>query len=162
MAPDPEAEAEAEAQLARHADRLADAVDVVLPGWVERSVGRRLPSVSPAVRRAAEDAGRRAGAEIGGAVRALLATDVDAQRGNPLALLRRAVRYPTEVLLEAGAPAVARDEYSMERFPDDDYDLTPATWSDIDPSLQELGLTWGAAKAYVHKARHRPSGGGGT
>ncbi len=48
-----------------------------------------------------------------------------------------------------------RDKFSTERFPDDDYDLTPATWSDLDPSLLDLGITWGAAKAFVHKQRHR-------
>jgi hypothetical protein len=51
---------------------------------------------------------------------------------------------------------VERDKFSRERFPDDVYDLTPATWSDVDPALQELGITWGAAKAFVHKLRHKP------
>lgn len=115
----------------------------------------RLSTLTPAIRAAAREAGRRAGDEVGGAVRVLLETDVDQQRGNPLALLRRAVRYPTEVLHEAGAPIVERDKFSRERFPDDDYDLTPANWSDLHPSLQELGLTWGAVKAFVHKQRHR-------
>jgi hypothetical protein len=36
-----------------------------------------------------------------------------------LALLRTAVRYPTEVLRAAGAPAVERAKFSRERFPDD-------------------------------------------
>ena len=76
--------------------------------------------------------------------------------GNPLALLRTAVRYPTKVLHDAGAPVVERDKFSRERFPDDDYDLTPANWSDIDPSLLDLGIAWGAAKAFEHKQRHRP------
>ena len=70
-------------------------------------------------------------------------------------MLRDAVRYPTEVLRAAGAPAVDRDRFSTDRFPDDDYDLTPATWSDIDPSLLDLGIAWGAAKAFVHRQRHR-------
>ena len=115
----------------------------------------RLSTPTPATRAAAREAGQRAREEIGGAVRTLLFADVDEQRGNPLALLRRAVRYPTEVLHAAGAPVVERDKFSRERFPDDDYDLTPANWSDVHPSLQDLGLTWGAAKAFVHKQRHR-------
>jgi hypothetical protein len=105
---------------------------------------------------AAKRAGEAARDDVGAAVRALLETDVDAQRGNPLALLRTATRYPNDVLRMAGAPAVERDKFSRERFPDDDYDLTPATWADIDPSLTELGIAWGAAKAFVHKNRHRP------
>ena len=120
-----------------------------------RCVASRLSTLTPAIRASAREAGQRARDEVGGAVRTLLRTDVDAQRGNPLALLRQAVRYPTEVLHAAGAPIVERDKFSRERFPDDDYDLTPANWSDLDPSLQELGLTWGAAKAFVHKQRHR-------
>lgn len=31
----------------------------------------------------------------------------------------------------------------------------PAAFTDIDPSLHELGLAWGAAKAHVHIRRHR-------
>lgn len=141
--------------LAEHATALADAIDAVLPGWVVRSVRKHLTTYPHHVRDAAVAAGERARVEVGGRIRELLLADVDAQRGNPLALLRTAVRYPTEVLHLAGAPVVERDKFSRERFPDDDYDLTPATWTDVDPSLQELGLTWGAAKAFVHKHRHR-------
>ena len=41
-------------------------------------------------------------------------------------------------------------------FPDDDYDLSPATFADVDPRLTEPGLAWGAAKAFTHLQRHRP------
>ena len=139
-----------------HARALADAIDAVLPAWVERCVRARLGSVPRDVAAAAEEAGQRARREVGAAVRDLVLRDVDEQRGNPLALLRTAVRYPTEVLHGAGAPIVERDKFSRERFPDDVYDLTPANWSDVDPSLQELGIAWGAAKAFEHKQRHRP------
>lgn len=142
--------------LAEHAVALADAIDAVLPGWVERSVRSRLSTVPRHIAAAAREAGEQARRDVGGAVRELVLRDVDEQRGNPLALLRTAVRYPTDVLREAGAPIVERDKFSRERFPDDDYDLTPANWSDIHPSLQELGITWGAAKAFEHKQRHRP------
>jgi hypothetical protein len=141
--------------LEEQARALADRIDAVLPDWVERCVLDRLHGPVPDhVVDAARVAGEQARLEVGAAVRRLLEADVDEQRGNPLDLLRRAVRYPTEVLRDAGAPAVDRDRFSLERFPDDDYDLTPATWSDIDPSLLELGIAWGAAKAWVHKQRH--------
>jgi hypothetical protein len=141
--------------LEEHALALADAIDAVLPKWVDRSVRRRLSPLPPGVATLAKEAGARAVADVGGPVRELLLRDVDDQKGNPLALLRRAVRFPTEVLRTAGAPIVERDKFSRERFPDDDYDLTPANWSDVDPTLVELGITWGAAKAFVHKNRHR-------
>ena len=142
--------------LEEHAVALADAIDDVLPAWVERCVRSRLTTVPRHVAAAAKEAGERARVDVGGAVRELLLRDVDDQRGNPLALLRGAVRYPTEVLFAAGAPIVERDKFSRERFPYDDYDLTPANWSDIHPSLLELGITWGAAKAFEHKQRHKP------
>lgn len=133
---------------------LADAVERALPHWVRRSVLRRLPAAGPDVVAAAGEAGRRAREEVGEEMRRLLALDVDQQHVNPLSLLRAAVRYPTEVLREAGVAPVERDDFSRRRFPDDHYDLTPATWSDVDPDLVDAGIAWGAAKAFTHKARH--------
>jgi hypothetical protein len=92
------------------------------------------------------------------ALRQLLAADVDDQRTNPMAVLRGAVRYPTRVLQAAGVPAVVRDEFAERAFPDDLYDLAPATWADIDPALHEPGLTWSAAKAHTVLARRRAEG----
>lgn len=150
---------EEEAALRRHATALADAVEEALPGWVERSVRRRLGAGDDAaVLAAAADAGARARHDVGRDVRALLDTDVDEQWTGPLALLRSAVRYPTEVLRAAGVPPVARDEFAERSFPDDVYDLAPATWADVDPALHDLGLTWGAAKAWVVLARRRAEG----
>jgi hypothetical protein len=144
------------------AAELADGVERALPGWVERSV-RRLATaysgrVSPEVAAAAQAAGARARAEVGAELRAFLALDVDDQRTNPLAVLRAAVRFPTAVLREAGVPEVARDEFAERTFPGDVYDLTPATWRDIDESLHEPGLVWGAWKAHTVLARRRADG----
>jgi hypothetical protein len=149
-------------ELAVHASALADAVERALPGWVERSVERLVVAfrgeVPVAVRSAAAEAGQRAAVDVGGTVRALLEQDVDEQRTNPLAVLRGAVRYPAEVLRAAGVPPVVRGEWDERAFPDDDYGLAPATWSDIDPSLHEPGLVWGAAKAHTVLARRREEG----
>lgn len=143
------------ARLASVAAALADAVEAALPGWVERSVER---FAGPALRDEAAAAGRAAAREIGAELRRLLTTDVDDQRSNPLALLRRAVAYPTRVLADAGVPPVERADFERRAFPDDLYDLSPATWSDIDPALQEPGIVWGAAKAHVVLARRRREG----
>lgn len=139
--------------MQEHATALAEAISAALPGWVERCVARRTDD--PAAAADAVEAGRRAQAEVGAAVRDLLARDVDDQPSNPLALLRAAVRYPTEVLRRHGVAPVERDDFSRERFPDDVYDLTPANFADVDPSLHEPGITWGAAKAFTHMQRHR-------
>lgn len=144
--------------MEQHATALADAVEVALPGWVERSVTRTLAAagdeVPPDVEAAAAEAGRRAREEVGLALRTLLEADIDDQRTTPLSLLRGAVRYPTAVLREAGVAPVERDPIQARLFPDDVYDLTPATFADVDPALAELGLVWGAAKAFAHLQRH--------
>ena len=150
--------AAAEQQLADSARKLADGIVHALPGWVVTAVQSRLANMDSETREAAEAAGRAAVADIGTEVSRLLAADVDDQRENPLALLRRAVRYPTEVLFAAEAPPIERDDFAVERFPDDVYDLTPASFADIHPDLQTPGLEWGAAKAFVHRRRHRHSG----
>ena len=150
---------EPEAALARYATELADAVDAAVPGWVERCVRRVLTAqgiaVTPEVEaqaRAAGTAAREAGIP---ALRTLLATDIDEQVGTPLAMLRPLVRYPTEVLRATGATPVVRDEFATRSFSEDMYDLTPASFADVAPELQEPGLAWGAAKAYVHLSRRR-------
>jgi hypothetical protein len=141
-----------------HATALADAIEAALPGWVERSVARTVEGffghVDAEVTAAAVEAGRRARDDVAPRVRALLQADIDEQRTTPLSLLRGAVRYPTEVLLGAGVPPVERDQLQARLFPEDIYDLAPATFADVDPSLAEVGLAWGAAKAYVHLQRH--------
>ena len=148
------------AALVRYAAALADAVVAALPGWVERSVAARFADWSgqPApdeVREAAAAAGREAVAEVEPPLRQLLATDVDAQRTNPLALLRRAVRHPTDVLARAGVPPVERDAHAERLFPADLYDLGPAAFADLGPEVHEPGLVWGAAKAHVLLRRRR-------
>jgi hypothetical protein len=148
--------------LARYARVLADGIEAALPGWVERCVVELgdawRPGLGQQLRPAAAAAGARAVAEVGPQVRALLETDVDAQRTGPLAVLRDAVRYPAEVLAAAGVPAVVRDDFAERAFPDDAYGLAPAAFADLDPGLHEPGLVWGAAKAHTVLARRRAEG----
>ncbi len=150
------------AALARYASALADGVDALLPGWVERVVAERFAAAGRPMtdddRRRSRAAAAVARAEVGGQVRALLARDVDDQPTGPLALLRTAVRHPTRVLADGGIPPVARDEVARRLHPDDPYDLTPAAFADIAPELHEPGLVWGAAKAHVVLARRRREG----
>ena len=149
--------------MEEHAAALADAIEAALPGWVERSVARVMTDwrgeVDVDVRRAAAEAGREAVADVGPRVRELLATDIDAQRTTPLSIVRGAVRFPTAVLQAAGVPPVQRDEHQEGLFPDDVYDLAPATFADVDPALAEIGMTWGAAKAFKHLQRHKVGNG---
>jgi hypothetical protein len=150
------------AALARYARALADGIEREIAGWIERSARRVLDAQGIAVDDglAAELAAAAAAARAAAVprLRALLTTDVDEQATNPLAVLRSVVSYPTAVLREAGARPVPRDEFEQRSFPADVYDLSPATFADVDPSLHEPGLVWGAAKAHVHLARRRREG----
>jgi hypothetical protein len=145
--------------VAGYAAALADGIEEALPGWVEGSVASIMTAwsgaVPPAVAEQARTAGQAAAAAVGPRVRALLETDIDEQRTTPLAILRAAaVRFPTEVLVAAGVPAVVRDRAAEDLFPDDTYDLVPASFADLGPDLADIGLRWGAAKAFEHKRRH--------
>ncbi len=151
------------AALATYAGALADAVGPAVQRWVERVVVDRYETWSGAplsveLRRAAEAAAASARADVEPAVAALLRCDVDDQQGNPLALIRSAVHHPTAVLALAGVPDVERDEFAVRAFPGDRYDLSPASFDDVDPALREPGLVWGAAKAHVILARRRREG----
>ncbi|HEX7095414.1 MAG TPA: hypothetical protein VF183_05995 [Acidimicrobiales bacterium] len=148
---------EDEAKLAAFAAELADAIDAALPGWVERSVARFV-RIDGELGTRVRDVGRQVQVDVGSAVRTLLTRDVDEQRTNPLAIVRRGVRPITALLQDAHVPPVERDELDERMFPDDIYGLTPASFADIDPSLHEPGLRWGAAKAYVFLQRRRREG----
>jgi hypothetical protein len=143
-----------------YARTLADAITAAIAGWVTGAVERVLASrslpMTTETRQAAAAAGSLAQAETGAAIQALLAADIDDQRSTPLTLLRQAVRYPTRVLQDAGVPPAARDRFAERAFPEDLYDLSPASLADVDPALTDPGIAWGAAKAFEHKRRHRP------
>lgn len=148
------------AALAMHAANLTAAVDAALPGWVERVVRSRWAAWAgeeprPELMAAATAAGEVARAEVTAALRDLLAADVEAQRTNPLAVIRAAVVHPAGVLAAAGVPPVARDADAVRIFPDDHYDLSPASFADLDAATHEAGLTWGAAKAHLVLSRRR-------
>ncbi|MEX2659577.1 MAG: hypothetical protein WD232_07765, partial [Acidimicrobiales bacterium] len=152
----------ADDSLAEVGAELADAVAAAVPGWVERSVERLAVAWSgtldAAAGAAARDAGARAAAEVSGELRRLLAADVDEQWTNPMTVVRRAVLHAARVLEAAGVGAVERSAEDEADFPGDTYGLTPRTFADVDPSLHELGIRWGATKARAHLVRHRCGG----
>lgn len=160
--PPDDARAADETRLAAYADALVEAVDAAVAGWVAREVARVHAAWSGTVPAGVAAAARAAGEEVRAAVgpelRALLGADIADQRANPLEVLRRHVGPATRVLRDAGVPPIVRDEFAERVAPDDVYGLGPATWSDVDESLHEPGLAWGAAKAHVHLARRRLGG----
>ena len=86
---------------------------------------------------------------------ALLAADVDAQRGTPLTILRQAHLPLTEMLRVHGIAAVRRDPADVAAQPDDVFAVAPRAFSDLGPSVHEAGLRWGVTKAFAHRARHQ-------
>src|SRR5436190_130522 len=95
--------------LAASASRYGAAA--AMPPWVERSISDRFRAwrgeePSDALRAAARAAAEATVDDLEAPLRDLLAQDVDAQRGNPLAVVRRAVVWPTAVLRAAGVPPV--------------------------------------------------------
>lgn len=141
---------------------LIDAIDKVVEGWLVRVaetvfVGRN-GVLTGDFRRAAQAAAREGATWTMTKLHAALEVDVDAQRVNPLQILRDAVRFPTALLVVAGIPAPQRDEFDVKINPDDVYGIGPAHWNDIDESLTEPGIIWGAAKASTVLQRRRAEG----
>lgn len=143
--------ADDEATLANYAHVLADAIDQALPAWFQRSLTRYVPHADETY---ADDIAR-ASAETSSAVRSLLALDIADQTVAPLEILRRAVRFSTSILAGENVAHTNRDDFAKRAFPDDVYDLSPASFADVDQALHEPGLVWGAAKAHVHLRRRR-------
>lgn len=136
--------------LSAIAHRLANDTIAALGSWVHRCVVDACERVGHVEMPSEGDtaaAGERCAAEIGPQLVTLLELDVTEQRSTPLAIVRTAVRFPTEVLQRAGVPAPQRDTFSQERFPEDPYGLVPASLADIDLELGALAMAWGAAKA---------------
>lgn len=145
-----------------YSEQLVTAVDRVIGPWVERCVvsvartqGLELRADDRERVTRAVDAARR---DVHERLIALLDLDVDAQRGNPLDVLRGAVVHPTAVLRELGAQPIRRDEFAERLFPDDVYGLSPAAFADVDESLVEPGIIWGAWKAKTVLERRRSEG----
>jgi len=143
--------ADDEATLAGYARDLATAYAAVALPWMVGLVERHHPSaVADAMPRL------RAAAETSiDDLRRLLEADIGDQPTGPLEVLRRSIATPTEVLRDAGVPPVPRDPFDERNFPQDVYALSPASFADVDPTLHEPGLVWGAAKAHVHLRRRR-------
>ena len=142
---------------------LADAARTAVPRWLVRCVldtARRLQaSPSAELVSDAEEMSRVQSPLVLAELNALLATDAEAQRTNPLSILRAATRHPNEVLARHHVPAPQRTEFEERNFPTDIYALSPATWADVDESLEEPGLIWGAWKSKTVLDRRRASGG---
>jgi hypothetical protein len=140
---------------------LLEVVVEAYPGWLTsqltarlRGAGRDGGQASTEVARVAGDAVR----ELEGSLGALLATDVDAQRENPLQVIREVTARAGEVLDRLGVPVVPRDEVETRAMPDDAHALGPIAWRDLGEAVHDAGIHWGAWKAATVLARRRAEG----
>ncbi len=145
-----------EALFAQLSDTLAIEAAKAIGPWVVEAVAVRSGHDSSLLG-AAQQAGQQATDELGAELRELLGADIDEQRSNPLAVLRRVVPYAAEVLGNAGVAPVARDRDAIALHPDDHYDLTPGAFIDFGEAVHEAGIRWGAGKAHLHLNRHKES-----
>lgn len=143
----------------KHGQELVEIVMAVVPGWVERSVISRLPpdrADDDEVRALVAGAAVAARAEGGSRLWAAVTREPGIDHGPaPLQVLRSLVRHPTDVLRSLGVAESGRSDFDRQAFPADVYDLSPATWADIDPALSEPGVAWGAATAHLHQLQQR-------
>lgn len=140
-----------------YSSRLLTTIDGVFDGWIRGLITNLVifdaADSSMIERMSATIAEAR---EVGmTGLRDLLNLDAEQQRSNPLAVLRMATQPVTRFLESVAVPPVQRDEFSRRSFPDDLFGLAPATWADVDPSLVEPGLEWGAWKAATIIGRRR-------
>lgn len=99
---------------------------------------------------AGERLARQISARVVADLRLLVGTAADAQRTTPLSVVRVGVAPLTDWLERAGVPPPVRDRDAQRLHPDDRFDLGPGSFEEISPRLQAAGISWGAAKAYMH------------
>jgi|TARA_B110000438_G_scaffold218916_1_gene211833 hypothetical protein len=140
-------------------NELVQALETALPEWVMDCVEKVSVAwegqTSPQLLAEAQQAAKECYDEVMPDLRALLLTDIDNQFVSPLSVIRKAVSFPTKVLRNNNVPEVIRDEFAIRNFPKDVYDLSPASFGDLNEELQELGIAWGAAKAHTHLQRRK-------
>ena len=77
----------------------------------------------------------------------LLARPEVEQSRSPLELVRHATRHVTEALAGLGVQRPTRDQFLAETYPEDLYDLYPASSQSLGEEVWRLHLEWGKAKA---------------
>ena len=138
---------------------LATAIAAAYPGWLERELTARLGTVdSSSARGEVSSAVRVAARELDRELAELLATDVDAQRANPLQVIREVTARAGRVLERLGVPEPARDSVETRVMPEDRHGLGPLAWRDLSEDVHDAGIVWGAWKAATVLARRRAEG----
>ena len=149
--------AEPEAGIETIAAELHRAVVDATPRWIRHSVlavtrAQQIP-IPDDRRGLVEEAAARGEQFVDRHLRELLETDIDRQTTTPLSILRDAARFPVEVLHDLGAQEVHRIDVERWAFPNDPFGVTPVSLAELGTEVQQAGIAWGAAKAYLHLQR---------
>ena len=149
-------------QLSEYSQRLFDACVVAVPEWITNRIHNVclmssgiIPEI---VTTKVAGVAHATQAQVQIDLKALLSVDVDAQRTNPLQVLRGSTLMATALLIEAGIPPAQRDEFEVRSMPDDMFALGPLTWRDLGDDVHDAGIEWGAWKAAMIISRRRDEG----
>jgi len=138
------------------------AVIHAVPSWVARRMleiaSHGGVSAGADFMEAIESVSRETVQQLSGDLLALLATDVDQQRFNPLQVIREANVFANESLARLGVPVPRRDEFDAQVMLHDHYAIGPLTWKDLSEDVHDAGITWGAWKAATVLTRRRAEG----
>ena len=143
-----------DAKMAQYGAELVAAVDAAIKPWLQQRSSELLKSEPP------EDIINTIDLVAVEAHRLLVeltTADIDQPLSGPLERIRRAVAPLTEALDAAEARRPTRDSFDAEMRPDDVFDLGPMAFTDLSEAVHAAGITWGAAKAYLHQQRHLAS-----
>lgn len=133
---------------------LMAAVENAAPQWIRR----RLSEIADGAPVDIDGVVPRVVHDMTSELFALLQSDVDEQRDNPLHVLRRATRSASQALRAAGVAVPVRDEFEVRAMPDDIYAIGPLTWRDLSDEVHDAGISWGAWKAATVLSRRRGEG----
>ncbi len=139
--------------LEPYSQELLDAVLAAIPLWLTSRIALVAPGVA-----VDESVISQTEEFVRCELSALLETDVDDQRANPLHILRESTQFATNVLKEAGVAPAQRDDFDRQSMPNDIYALGPLTWRDLSEDVHDAGITWGAWKAATVLTRRRAEG----
>ena len=149
-------------ELSEYSQRLFDACVVAVPEWITNRIHNVclmssgiIPEI---VTTKVAGVAQATQAQVQIDLKALLSVDVDAQRTNPLQVLRGSTLMATALLIEAGIPPAQRDEFEVRSMPDDMFALGPLTWRDLGDDVHDAGIEWGAWKAAMIISRRREEG----
>ncbi len=157
MTNDDVAEDEDAAAYRAYGRNLVDAVDASIRPWLMLVVTERFGgAIPPESAEAVEAAVSAAADEAHRSLTELALASPETPLSGPLERLRRSVQPVTDMLDAASVPKPPRNPVDMEMRPNDTYAIGPLTFTDLSQDVHTAGITWGAAKAYIHTRRREP------